>query len=150
MLTDDSMKQSDPAFNHYHVVAVQDHGGSQEYWRAWGGSPGSPGNDGVLGETDARVLARNVAACDVVSTHFGGTEVFEAALENLGDRFFDLASSSVAPGWEQIWIVGCDHECRSDGLFDYASTQRAVWDADDVGTFNWNDDEDGEFHLTDF
>jgi hypothetical protein len=121
--------------NHYHVVAVQDLGGSQEYWRSWGCcTERITADDGAPSELDAKALVVEIVACDTVSNHFAGTDVFDAVIEKLGDKFFDLSSTNVGPtGWNQIWIVGC----RSDDTFDRAGKLTPVWTGE-IGSFNWD------------
>lgn len=88
--------------DHFHVTAVQDWGGSQE--RMYG-------FDDHLTRAEADQLAADMAEAD--AAYLGGpcdgTDIarYEAAREKFGERFGELVSGNVCPGWNAIWVTPC-------------------------------------------
>jgi hypothetical protein len=91
--------------DHYHLFAVQDWGGTQECWH---------GENDKLSLADARKLADDMGRADTLSMS-GDVEQGE---REFGERFYELVSNNVAPGWEGIWVVPCDDPCRFEEVFD--------------------------------
>lgn len=114
-LVGNDAKPSDPPdADHFHVFAVQDWGGSQEFLR---------GFDERLSYADAVQLVTDMAEADTAYTghHMAGTtsaEDYEAVQRKFGDRFDDLISGNVCPGWDGIWIIPCVPDCAFQELFD--------------------------------
>lgn len=101
--------------DHFHVMAVQDWGGSQEYGRGW---------DDQLSRADAEQMTADIVECDTAYAGFCGSNAgmafdsYEAARQKYGDeRFSELASTNVAPGWDAVWVVKCEQSCRFEDLF---------------------------------
>lgn len=98
---------------HYHVLAAQDLGGSHEWLRGW---------EEPLSLADAKQLVADMIRADRVA-HWSRTHAeAEAALGKLrsefGDRYQELVSTNVNPGWEAIWITYCSHDnCVADLVF---------------------------------
>lgn len=91
--------------DHYHVAAVQDAGGSQECWRTW---------DDRWNREQAEDHAATMADADSAYVS-GSLDRYEAAVKKYGeDRFSELHSDNVAPGWNAIWIVPCTADCVWD------------------------------------
>jgi hypothetical protein len=91
---------------HYHVLCVQDLGGSQEYWHGWD-------------DKDTREKAEDRAQDAINADQAigpGGTvanaddyEEFERKYRaKYGDDWDHLCSTNVNPGWEAIFIQPCD------------------------------------------
>ncbi|MFI6299568.1 hypothetical protein ACIBEJ_48795 [Nonomuraea sp. NPDC050790] len=99
--------------DHYHVVAVQDWGGRQEFMR------GEPAH---LTHEEAVQLVVDMAEADAAYTghHLAGVvsrEQYEAVQEKFGDRFSELISTNMCPGWNGIWIIPCGQDCTFDEVF---------------------------------
>jgi hypothetical protein len=90
---------------HSHVLAVQDWGGSQEYWRGW---------DDNLTLADAEQLARDAVRADSLWWQHQGEQpdATDRLDRELGDRWPDLISTNLCPGWSAIWIVDCREPCE--------------------------------------
>lgn len=88
---------SDISSTHYHVRAVQNRGGTQERRLGW---------DDQLTHPDAEHLAAKMLDADTLDP--------DQAYAKYGERMLNLKSDSVAPGWEDIWIVACDGASCSD------------------------------------
>ena len=114
---------------HYHVFAVQDWGGSQESWRGW---------DDKWSSAEAREHLLDLLICDMANH----PEHQAALIERYGeDRYCELTSDNVAPGWEAIWIAGCTKECDFKGQFDRAETRRLGEPTWTMGSL-WNESVD--------
>jgi hypothetical protein len=94
--------------SHYHVIAVQDWGGSQEYYI---------GKDDPLTLTEAQQLADDMVRADTIYMSGGGLDSDRAGEAEFGDRYHDLISTNVAPGWNAIWLVTCEQQCRFGEIF---------------------------------
>lgn len=90
---------------HHHVMAVQDWGGSQEFWRSWDDQ-----------WTCEQAMAHAAAMADADSAYVSGdVDRYMAAREKYGDdRFSDLISGNVCPGWNAIWVISCPDDCLWD------------------------------------
>lgn len=97
---------SNDTAEHYHVFAVQDWGGSQEWIKGW---------DDQLTIKEARQFLADMIRADNARTP---DEVAALIAEFGEDRFYDLVSTNVNPGWEAMWITGCQHTCRFAEQFD--------------------------------
>jgi len=95
---------------HYHVVAAQDWGGSQEFWRLDKTDP--------LTKQEAEALADRMLEADLASQDGGEARV--ASQRMFGAEWDELVSGNVAPGWDGIWVVPCDEplEFHLDNLLD--------------------------------
>jgi hypothetical protein len=94
--------------DHYHVFAVQDWGGSQQWMR---------GTDDRLTRVGAEQLAAEMAQADTAAVS-GDPDRFEAARLKFGDeRFSELVSGNVCPGWNAIWLIDCGDLCRFEETF---------------------------------
>jgi hypothetical protein len=91
--------------DHYHVIAIQDWGGSQEYWR---------GSDEHYTQAQARQFADDAIRADDL---WWSKLDFDRLEAEFGERWHELISSNVNPGWEAVFIVDCPTECRFDELF---------------------------------
>ncbi|MFI9552633.1 hypothetical protein [Nonomuraea endophytica] len=101
------------ATDHYHVFAVQDWGGRQEFMR---------GERDRLTHEEAVQLVADMAEADTAYTghHMAGVvsrEQYEAIQEKFGDRFSDLISTNMCPGWNGIWVIPCGQECTFEEVF---------------------------------
>jgi len=107
---------------HYHVLAVQDYGGRQEYWK---------GEDAKMNLAAAEQLARDMAEADTayVGAHCTGMDLdaWEAAKHKYGDRLSDLISTNVNPGWEAIFIRPCEEAGECDLWRDISSRYEASY-----------------------
>lgn len=87
---------------HYHVIAVQDWGGTQESWC---------GHDDQW--THAQAVEHATAMVDADRLWWQESR-FHEAQEKYGERLWDLISDNVAPGWDALWIVACGQPCAWD------------------------------------
>lgn len=83
---------------HHHVIAVQDEGGRDEYWRGW---------DDRYTVKAAKQRVAAMVECDAVTS----PEEMDRLLEKYGNDFYSLSSDCVSPGWDSIWITSCDDGC---------------------------------------
>lgn len=95
-----------PKVDHYHVFAVQDLGGTQEAWKM-------PQDDQKLTLEQARQLASDMKRADWLFRD-GPAEFTDPrmAIDEFGDRLYDLISDNVAPGWDAIFVVDCHGSCE--------------------------------------
>lgn len=93
---------------HFHVLAVQDWGGSQEHWRGWD-------DQRTRGQAEQYALDMIEADTAYVAYHCGDpgdwARVYDAVRDKFGERFSDLASGNVNPGWDAIFIEPCGPQC---------------------------------------
>ena len=79
--------------SHYHVYAVQDWGGSQEYWRY---------ETGKLDYDQAEIHAMLMVVIDSANRGIDLAGEWQWA-----DELRGYASTNISPGWEAIWITPC-------------------------------------------
>jgi hypothetical protein len=103
---------------HYHVLCIQDVGGSQEYGIGW---------DRKSTLAEAEEIARDAIEADRGNREgwYEGMPTYDE-LEaryrpKYGDDWKDLYSTNVNPGWEAIWIRPCDQDGECDIWCDAAS-----------------------------
>lgn len=89
---------------HYHVFAVQDLGGSQESWTGW---------DDQFTAAEANQHLNDIVRADVMSQNGHAAE----ARAEFSERYSDLVSDNVAPGWDRVIAVCCAEPCRFGELF---------------------------------
>lgn len=90
---------------HHHVIAVQDWGGSQEYFR---------GEPDPLTREQAEQLVTDMADADRLTREL---DRWDEAERKYGDRLDDLVSSNVCPGWDAMWITTCGMRCAFDDIW---------------------------------
>ena len=90
----------------YHLMAVQDWGGSQEWWVDW------PVH---LTRADAEAIAADMADADraYLSGDLDDYLAGEARYSpKYGDDWHKLISTNVCPGWDAIFIERCPETCK--------------------------------------
>jgi len=92
----------------YHLMAVQDWGGSQEWWRDW---------HTHLSRAGAEAVARDMVDADGLR-EVGTPEAWDDAeakySAKYGEHWHDLMSTNVCPGWEAIFVMPCPDTCQGD------------------------------------
>lgn len=93
----------------FHVLAVQDWGGSHEYWRLCSTH---------LDESSARQFADDAVRADAPNRDDWwddhSLEDYETLkAEFAADRWEDLISDNVNPGWNAVWLFECGTWCQS-------------------------------------
>lgn len=106
---------------HYHVLCVQDLGGTQECWRGW---------DEKRTRAEAEELARDAIEADRPNREGWNETTWEDNERKLqpkyGDDWTDLCSDNVAPGWQAIFIRPCAQTGECDIWRDDAD--RHTWE----------------------
>lgn len=90
------------AAERFHVSAVQDWGGTQEHWKVW---------DGHFTRAEAETIGIDMLIAD--SAIREGTPEWYCRVERkysavYGERWHDLVSGNVAPGWDAVFIDSCE------------------------------------------
>lgn len=87
--------------DHFHVVAVQDWGGSQEYWRGW---------DDKWTREEAEAHAGDMLIADRLVNELGEHDL---ARHVFGDRLHKLEPTNAGHlGWDAIWVEPCEPDCN--------------------------------------
>lgn len=102
---------------HFHVIAAQDLGGTQQAARGWSHR---------WTREYAERIARELITADSINLS-GKADAIEAAIVEYGeDDWCEITSSNVAPGWDAIWIHEC-LECPVRWFADLSVYGRPWW-----------------------